>query len=282
MKLIAESGATKTDWRIIHNPNHIEQLKTSGFNPFVQKSQDLRDELTENLVPHLMEEVTSIHFYGAGCSQPTTIDSVNQALTPLFPNAAIEIQHDMLAAARALCATSAGIACILGTGSNSCLYDGKDIVGQILSGGYILGDEGSGAHLGKMLLNAYIKNELPQSLFEAFQKRYKLSKEEVVLQVYQSSRPNAYMATYARFVFHHRMHPWVAQKIYDVFHLFFEKNVLKYQDYNRLPVHFTGSIAYYYSSILRNVAGDIGVQIGKIIESPIAALTLFHLNETTN
>ena len=276
MILIADSGSTKTDWRIIDAQGNIHQAKTVGLNPYHQSTDDIAEILHQALVPQLTVPIQQVFFYGAGCANETINQTVAQALQRVFPSAQVQVYSDLLAAAHALCGHEPGIACILGTGANSCLYNGQVIVDNVPPLGYILGDEGSGTYLGKELLNRYLKRDMPEPLRRQFAKRYSVTTDSVLDNVYRQSQPNRYLASFAKFAFHHLKHPYIAQMVYDGFRQFLEKNVRKYEDYPRYKVHFTGSIAFYYSNVLRQVANDEGFAIQNIVESPIAGLTLYH------
>ncbi|MGB3585753.1 MAG: BadF/BadG/BcrA/BcrD ATPase family protein [Tunicatimonas sp.] len=276
MILIADSGSTKTDWRLIDANGKISQAKTIGFNPYHQSADDIAARLREELLPQITSEVETIHFYGAGCSTELACQTVKTALHQVFSDSRVEIYNDLLAAARALCGHQPGIACIVGTGANSCLYDGREIVDNVPPLGYILGDEGSGTWIGKQLLNHYFKRAMPEELQKPFEKRFTGSVGEVLDHVYRQPQANQYLAQFSRFAFHHLKHPWVAQLIYEGFSQFLEKNIMKYENYQRQPIHFTGGVAFYYANILRQVANDRGIRVQNILESPIAGLTLFH------
>ena len=278
MILIADSGSTKTDWRIIDAEGGIHQAKTVGLNPYHQSANDMAGILEQALVPQLQVPVEQVFFYGAGCANETISQVAQQALQRIFPSAAIRVHSDLLAAARALCGHKPGIACILGTGANSCLYDGRSIVDNVPPLGYVLGDEGSGTYIGKELLNRYLKRDLPEPLRTRFAKRYGVTTELVLDHVYRQSQPNRYLAGFAKFAFHHLKHPYIARMVYESFRQFFDRNVRRYEDYPQYKVHFTGSIAFYYSNVLRQVASDEGIMIQNIVESPIAGLTLYHQN----
>nr|MDQ3394840.1 N-acetylglucosamine kinase [Bacteroidota bacterium] len=206
---------------------------------------------------------------------------VYRAIHRVFPESVIVVEHDLLAAARALCGSEPGIACILGTGSNSCLYNGYEIVEHKLSLAFILGDEGSGAVMGKMILKKYLDEELPVHLAEKFKKRFNPNPEEILDSVYKKPFPNRYLAKYSQFLFHNLDDPYIYKLVYDCFSEFFEKTILRYTNYQKYPIHFVGSIAYYYSNILRQVANDKGVVVKNILETPIAGLTLYHSNNFT-
>ena len=280
MILIADSGSTKTDWRLINKQNSIDQGKTAGFNPFYQSAQDILTEIEQALVPQLGHEhigkVEEVHYYGAGCSTAANVEIVYQALTAVFPQASIAINNDLLAAARALCGKEAGIVGILGTGSNSCFYDGDKIVYNRPNLGFVLGDEGSGAFLGKKLVTAYLYGEMSQPLMERFSKRYNITREEVMDHVYKQSFPNRYMASFSQFLYHNLKEPFIYRLVYDSFSELFDRHILKYERASEHKVHFVGSIAFYYSNLLRQVANDKGITLRNIMESPIAGLTLFH------
>lgn len=276
MILIADSGGSKIDWRIIQVDGSIEQANTSGFNPYYQNIEDLKKNLKEFIVPIIKGKISKIYFYGAGVSSVKNQNNVKAAFTEYFPEAQIEIGWDLLAAARALCGHEAGIACILGTGSNSCLYDGNNIIGNIANLGWILADEGSGANIGKKFLVDYLREKMPSPLANQFQKRFPLTREEFLEKIYQQEKPNAFLAGFTKFIFQHLNDPYCYQLIYNSFKEFYENNVMKYENYQNLKVHFTGSIAFYFSDILRQVANDKGITVKNILEGPIAGLTLFH------
>lgn len=277
MILISDSGSTKTDWRLLLNNSQIEQVKTLGFSPRFQQSEEIYSEIKEKLLPAITEDVSEVYFYGAGCSTEQAINIVQSALKKAFPQAEIHVSEDMIAAARALCGNEPGIACILGTGSNSCFYDGEKITGSQPNLGFILGDEGSAGYMGKRLVVDYIHSELPANLEEKFRKRFNnLTRDEVVDNVYNKPMPSRYLASFTKFIFDNLKDPYCYQLAYSSFENFFDKTICKYPDYQKYKVHFVGSIAFYYSGILRQVANDKGVTLKNILESPIAGLTLYH------
>lgn len=279
MILIADSGGSKTDWRILMPGGEVKQAHTPGFNPYYQPIEDLKKSVRENLLPLIEQPVAKIFFYGAGVSSTRNQQIIKEALLEFFPSAEIEIGWDLLAAARALCGREPGIACIMGTGSNSCLYDGEKITGNVANLGWILADEGSGAYLGRILLVDYLRNKLPEHLAKSFQERYPFSREEFLEKVYQQEKPSAFLGTFTRFIYHHLKDPYCYQLVYNGFESFYENNVMKYPGYQSLKVHFTGSVAFYFSNILRQVANDKGITVKNILEGPIAGLTLYHQNE---
>jgi glucosamine kinase len=275
--LIADSGSSKTDWRIIQSDGTIQQAKTIGLNPFYQNQESIVSELTVNLLPVIVGEITDIYFYGTGCTGNDACHIVRAALQTVFVSATnIEVESDTLGAARGLCGHEVGIACILGTGANNCVYDGQYITAQIPSLGFWLGDEGSGAYLGKTLVTKYLHEDLPTDLFDKFKKRYPITRLEVLENAYKKPFPNRYFATFSKFLFDNRSHPAAYQIIYDAFSVFFDKYVCKHSNFKSYKVHFTGSVAFYYNDILRRVATEKGVTIRNVMETPIAGLTLYH------
>lgn len=280
MILIADSGSSKTDWRIVQRDGSIGQANTPGFNPYYQPIDDLKKNIRETLLPAVSEPVDRIYFYGAGVSSDKNQQIIRDAFLEFFPDAYIEIGWDLLAAARALCGREPGIACIMGTGSNSCLYDGEKIVDNVANLGWILADEGSGASIGKKFLVDYLRKKMPQSLADQFQKRFPQTREEFLEKIYQQEKPSAFLASFAKFIFQHLKEPYCYQLVYNSFAEFYENNVMQYPGYRNLKVHFTGSIAFYFSDILRQVANDKGITVKNILEGPIAGLTLYHTQAT--
>ncbi len=278
MILIAESGSTKTDWRIIREDGTIAQAKTVGFNPYYQTSDDIAEELRKNLLPQITGIVTEVFYYGTGITNDEKASVITSAIRSVFTDIqTIEAHSDMLAAARALCGREAGIACILGTGSNSCFYDGAKIAFQVPPLGFWLGDEGSGGNLGKNLILSYLHKEMPEDLRTKFEKRFGVKDRlEIIENAYQKPFPNRYFASFSKFLFDNRQHPFAYHLVSSAFGMFFEKYILKYPDFQSYKIHFTGSVAFYYSDILRRAASEKGCAVGVIMESPIAGLTLFH------
>lgn len=276
MIVIADSGGSKTDWRILSSDKSIGQAHGGGFNPYYQPIEDLKQNIEAVLMPQLKEPVEKVFFYGAGVSSDKNQQRVKEAFAHYFPNASVEVGWDLLAAARALCGREAGIACIMGTGSNSCLYDGEKITDNVANLGWILADEGSGAAIGKRFLVDYLRGKLPPDLSAQFQARFPLSREEFLEKVYQQERPSAFLASFTKFIFQHLKEPYCFELIYNSFAEFYENNVMRYAGYENLKVHFTGSIAFYFSDVLRQVANDKGITVKNILEGPIAGLTLYH------
>ena len=277
--LIADSGSTKTDWLFLAPDGERLELRTDGINP----ARDARDIIYNVLYHQLLtqlpqaSQVQKVFFYGAGCIEPFS-KTVQDVLRELFPVSDVEVESDLLGAARALCGHEAGIACILGTGSNSCLFDGKDIVMHTPPLGYILGDEGSGSFLGKMLLNALFKGTFPESLKEAFCDKYKLSLPGIIERVYRLPAPNAFLASLVPFIAEHRTEPALHAMLVDAFRLFIVRNIAIY-GHREMPIHCVGGIAYQFEEELHAAAAAEDRQIGRILRRPIEAFVQYHLSE---
>ena len=276
MILLADSGGSKLDWRLLQNDGTITQANSPGFNPYYQSIEDLKTHINTALIPKITEPVSKIFFYGAGVSSEKNQRHIKTAFLEFFPDAHIEIGWDLLAAARALCGQEPGIACIMGTGSNSCLYDGEQIIGNVANLGWILADEGSGANIGRKFLVDYLREIMPENLRVQFNQRFPLTREEFLEKVYQHERPSAFLASFTKFIFQHLKEPYCYQLVSTSFSEFYENNVMKYENYKNLKVHFTGSVAFYFSDLLPQVANDKGITVKNILEGPIAGLTLYH------
>jgi N-acetylglucosamine kinase-like BadF-type ATPase len=277
MILIADGGSTKTDWRLIKEGREYKQIQTSGFNPYLVGSDEIEEILWKELQPYVDNTaISTVYYYGAGCSTPVKNMIVETAFEKVFPNARLNISHDLLAAAHALCGDEEGIAAILGTGSNSCYYDGKDIKDGIFSLGYFFGDEGSGAYLGKQLLIAYLHKELPGDLEAKFRNEYTLSNENILDAVYTKPAPSRFLASFSRFINENRDHLFIYSLITEAFRAFYKYQVCCYAKHKEVPVHFVGSVAYHYSDILTSIGLEFGIKTGKFIQAPIDGLVEYH------
>lgn len=277
--LIADSGSTKTDWVLLDKNNHvIFQFKTMGFNPYFQSSDDISNEIKTNLIPELksyLSKIELISFYGAGCSSEDKIKVVKQGLYLAFGNISSEVNHDLLAAARALCGKEKGIACILGTGSNSCVYDGEIIVENVPSVGYLFGDHGSGAQIGKSFIQNYFDDKLPSHIKTAFEKEG-YHREIILEHIYKKNMPSKYLASLVPFITTLNNDTFIKTLLKQCFTSFFESQVCKYTNSKSLPVNCVGSIAYYYKDLITEVATERGYKMGNIIKSPIDGLIKYH------
>ena len=275
MILIADSGSTSTNWVLVEHGKSIQSLFTPGINPFYQTPEEIAGEiatLTLNVKP---SSVKAIYFYGAGCVADK-IEMVKQAIAQSFTQSQIYVESDLVAAARGLLQHEAGIACILGTGSNSCFYDGKNIVSNVSPLGFILGDEGSGAVLGKKFIADCLKNQLPEELKNKFLTTFGLTANDIINHVYRKPFPNRYLAQFTPFLADNMAEPAIYNLIFDSFTDFFVRNVMQYPNFEEYPVSFVGSIAYYFKDILEVVAFELGITLGEIKQSPLEGLVAFH------
>jgi N-acetylglucosamine kinase-like BadF-type ATPase len=276
MILIADSGSTKTHWCVADCQFVEREIFTKGINPFYQTEVEISDEIEFGLLPELDEiQVDAIYFYGAGCSFREKKELVRLALAAHFTDAIIEIESDLLGAARALFQQDKGIACILGTGSNSCLYNGIEIVQNVSPLGFILGDEGSGAVLGKHLIADCLKNQLPERLSNQLLDEYDLTPSLILDNVYKKPFPNRFLAKFTPFILEHIEEPTIFNLIYDSFDAFFIRNVMQYPLEN-MKVGFVGSVAYYFRDTLEIVASERGIVISEIVQSPMEGLVKYH------
>jgi N-acetylglucosamine kinase-like BadF-type ATPase len=277
MILIADSGSTKTDWRLVNENSEISSFSTIGFNPYFIDGSSVLRELEKSELSRFKKEITLIFFYGAGCSTEENRQIIKNSFSNFFINADINVNHDMLAAARSACGYKKGIVGILGTGSNSCLYDGNDIVENVTALGFVLGDYGSGANIGKRFIKAYLENELPKEISELFYATYKLTATDILEAVYKKALPNKFLASFSLFVSKHIDNVFIEQLVKEQFGLFFEKNICKYTNYQNQKIYLVGSIAFVYEQLIKDVANQYHLKIEKVIKQPIDGLVKFHL-----
>ena len=278
MILIADSGSTKTDWCVVENGQPIQQISTKGINPFFQSEEEISNEIATSLLPQLKTNaLDAVYFYGAGCGFPDKIAMVHRAITKhLQIKREVEVNTDMLAVAHGLCQHEAGIACIMGTGSNSCYYDGKQIVSNVSPLGFILGDEGSGAVLGKLLVGDILKNQMTPELKEKFLKQFGLTPADIIDRVYRKPFPNRFLASLSPFLAQNIDEPCIHALVLGSFKSFLKRNVMQYENFRNSKVHFIGSVAFYYKTILAEAAQEMNIQLGTIIESPMEGLIKYH------
>lgn len=278
MILIADSGSTKTDWRILDKSEVIAQTQTVGFNPYYQDADSIANELKINLLPLCTKEITQVFYYGTGVTNEEKAGVVKDSILKVFPTCQqIEAQSDVVGAARAACGKTAGIACILGTGSNSIYFDGEKTGFQVPPLGFWLGDEGSGGHLGKSLLLNYLHKELPLEMRVKFEGKYGVMDRLTVLEnAYHKPFPNRYFATFSRFLFDNLEDDFCKSLVENCFLQFFQKYILKYPMCHETNVNFVGSVAFYYRDLLTNIADSQKIKIGKVLKSPIDGLVEFH------
>ena len=295
MILIADSGSTKTDWALVDDSTVLTRIKTQGINPFNQDEEKIRQIVSSELLPSLDKVsegrgISALYFYGSGCT-PEMGEGLRKILVDYFPDTReIECNGDLLAAARAVCGRNAGIACILGTGANSCLYDGTKIIANTPPLGYILGDEGSGAVLGKLFMNGIFKGFLPEKLKNEYLEWAGLTYADVIRKVYREPLANRFLAKTANFIASHLdEEPLLAQMVEDNFRSFFDKNLVQYEqvleqkEYSMLNVQcskkkvgFVGGISYQFSAQLKKIANEKGYEVNMIMKSPIDGLIGYH------
>lgn len=256
----------------------MASLYTSGVNPFFRTTESIYEELLIELLPHIAATVDNIYFYGSGILNEEKADVVRLALHKLFPGSKIELFSDVVAASRSLFGNSAGIACILGTGSNACLYDGQKVVGGISPLGFILGDEGSGAVLGKKLLGDFFKEVMPEPLRKKFAQKYQLTRGEVLQRVYKTERPNFYLASFAPFLSEELSSNYVQQLVRSSLVEFFERNVTKISGYESHPIGFVGSIGFHFKEIVEEICESYHLPCQAILQEPMEELVKYHLN----
>lgn len=275
MKLIAESGSTRTEWALVEDNHLVQRVFTEGLNPFFQTRREISRSVRLGLPESFFKKkLDQVYYYGAGCSSYEKKNILGASLVAQFKTP-IQVESDLLAAARGLFKCEAGIACILGTGSNSCFYDGKIIVKNVKAAGYILGDEGSGAILGKLFLADLLKGLAPKELANEFHEKFRISVNDVMESVYNLPFPNRFLGTIAYFLGDYMDNEYVYNLLTNNLRSFFNRNVCQY-DYINYPIRFVGSLAYAYPDILQEVAQEFGVEIDVIEETPMNGLIEFH------
>lgn len=278
MILIADSGSTKCAWKIISRSEERVTLYTTGINPFFRTTESIYEELLIKLFPATDSSVEKIFFYGSGIINQEKAAIIGNALKMLYPVAIIELYSDVVAASRAIFGSGKGIACILGTGSNACLYDGEKVLEGISPLGFILGDEGSGAVLGKKLLGDYFKKVMPESLRRKFEEKYHLTREEALQRVYKTDKPNHFLASFAPFLSEELKNEYATQVVRSSFIEFFERNVIKISDYQNYPIGFVGSVAFHFGAIVTEVCEEYQLNCISILQEPMEGLVRYHLN----
>ena len=278
MIAIIESGSTKSDWVLVKDGTPLPKISTIGFNPFfhtpafiaqnIQKHHKLYDQAAA---------IQQVYFYGAGCSSNELCAIVEEGLQIVFTNAKIQVGHDLAACAYATYTGKPAIACILGTGSNSCYYDGQNVTEEVPALSYVLGDEGSGSYYGKILLSKFLYKQLPPHLHEDFYNEYKLDKTTILTNVYFKPNPNVYIASFMKFASRHKDDPFIIDMVREGMCKFMKIHVLCFENYKEVETNFIGSIAHYFREILRQEAKALGIKVGTIIKNPVDGLVNYHL-----
>lgn len=276
VQLIADSGATKCDWKLIGIPKP-KKFTTQGISPYFLPPEAIATLLHNEVIPRLKgTQVDAVHFYGTGLSHPANQKILQRVLRKQFPKAELEVATDIVGAARALCGREKGIACILGTGSNSCYYNGKKIVRNSPGIGYILGDEGSGAYLGKKLVQYYLYDIMEEPLRTAFEQRFHQQRADIMESVYKKPLANRYLASLAIFLAENRGHYMVENILEDGLRDFFHQHLFSFREIRSVPIHFTGSIAFGFKDVLLELCKFYELKAGKIIKTPLQGLIDYH------
>lgn len=281
MILIADSGSTKCDWMLLQGQTTVFDLNTMGFNPYFHDETLIVNMLRQEaqLMAHA-DKVRHLYFYGAGCSSPELNQVVRGALQILFPHADVHVGHDLEGAALATYQGVPQIACIMGTGSNSCFFDGKEVHEEVPALAYILGDEGSGSYYGKRLLADFLYKRMPAHLHASFEEDYALSKDIVMENVYMRPHANVYLASFMKFCTRHLADPYIRDMVRAGMLEFLGTHVLCFQNCRQVPVNFVGSVAYYFEAALRECAAELQLKVGRVVKKPIHGLVEYHMKYT--
>lgn len=276
IKLIADSGSTKAEWCLLDGKKK-KSFDTQGMSPYFLNGDQIESVVNLELKSKLKGiEPAEIFYYGTGCSNPNNIKTVKKALQKVFPKAAISVNHDLMGAAKALCGDEKGVACILGTGSNSCYYNGKKIIKNSPGLGFILGDEGSGAYLGKKVVQYFLYNTYDPDLMDRFNAKYNTNAVEILEAVYKQPLPNRYLAGFVTFLVENRGHFMIENIIEDGFNEFFFHHVYKYKESWTLPINFIGSVAFGFKDVLKEMCNTYELQLGKVLKNPMEGLVRYH------
>ena len=280
--LIADSGSTKAEWCLL-NGNKRKTIYTQGISPYFLTTDQIQQILIVELKEKLKNiEPDKVYYYGTGCSNPENVVSVKKALKNTFSKAKIFVDHDLMGAAQALCGNGKGVACILGTGSNSCYYNGKKIVKNSPGLGFILGDEGSGAYLGKKVVQYYLYHTFDSDLMDRFQAKYNTTAAEILDAVYKHALPNRYLAGFVPFLIENRGHFMIENIIEDGFNDFFFNHVYKYRESWIMPIHFIGSVAFGFKDVLKDMCDSYELQLGRVLKNPMDGLVKYHKENSSD
>ena len=279
MKLIIDAGSTKMEWILMDGNAIVRRFTTEGFNPNYADRQCLVETCHGASLP---DGIQSIHYYGTGCGNDQNRQTIKEVFQQHFPYADIHVTHDLMAVCHAVLGREKGIACILGTGSNSCIYDGEHIIEQAVSLGYLLGDEGSGCHIGKQLLRGYFYGFMPADLKRKFEETYPLTHEELIDHLYHQPQPSRYLASFAHFAGENQNHPYVHDLVKGCFKAFIEAFILRYEDCKSMKISFVGSIAYHFEDLLKQTLADYGLKIGEVMQAPAEGLIRYYQRANNN
>ena len=278
--IVADSGSTKTDWLLMEQGGKCDIYSTIGLNPYFADNDKIKSVIIDEILPKVDKLVVNrIEFYGAGCASDANKIKLKTILNSVFHDAKVKISTDILGAAKSLFGNEPGIACILGTGTNTCFYDGKEIAKNIPSLGFILGDEGSGAYIGKIIIKAFLTDELPFDLKLSFIKKYNITRDLIIENVYNKPNPNAYLASYCEFLYENLHNEFIIALIKKSFRRFIKYYILKYDNYKNANIGFVGSVGYYFKDLLDEVLAECDLKSYKNIKSPIEGLKDHYLQQ---
>lgn len=276
VKLIADSGSTKTEWCLISDGKKKKAV-TQGLSPYFLNAEQISEILKKELPGAFASAMPGeIYFYGTGCSNDNNARIVKKAITSVFKGSSVKVDHDLMGAAKAVCGNSKGVACILGTGSNSCYYNGKKIIKNSPGLGYVLGDEGSGAYMGKKVVQYFLYNTFEPDLMDRFMAKYNVTSAEILEAVYKKPLPNRYLSNFVPFLIENRGHYMIENIIEDSLNDFFFNHVYKYSQSWTMPVHFVGSVAYGFKDVLKDMCNSYELQLGTVIKNPMDGLINYH------
>lgn len=276
VKLIADSGSTKTEWCLISDGKK-KKAATQGLSPYFLNGQQISDVLKNELPSTFMTNMPDeVYFYGTGCSNANNAKIVKKAISSVFKNAKVNVDHDLMGAAKSVCGNTKGVACILGTGSNSCYYNGKKIIKNSPGLGYVLGDEGSGAYMGKKVVQYFLYKTFEPDLMDRFSAKYNLTSSEILEAVYKKPLPNRYLSNFVPFLVENRGHYMIENIIEDSLNDFFFNHIYKYSQSWTMPIHFVGSVAYGFKDVLKEMCNSYELQLGTVIKNPMDGLINYH------
>lgn len=275
MQLIIDSGSTKMEWIFLDGKTVKNRFTTEGFNPNYSDIQCL-EYIVSSVETQCLASLQAIHYYGTGCGSEKNCQLIKEVFQNRFPKAEIHVTHDLMAACHAVLGHEKGIACILGTGSNSCVYDGENIAEKAVSLGYLVGDEGSGSHIGRAVVRAYFYDFMPEKLRQQFNKDFHLELKGFVQQLYHNRQPSKYLASFAKFAGEHQDEPFMHELIQGCFYEFIKAFVFRFKDCKLLKISFVGSVAYHFQDILTECLEQHGLTLGEVMQSPADGLIRYH------
>jgi len=275
--LLADSGSTKTEWCLVKQDNASKTLFTGGLNPYYHTEESIGEILRDKLIPALDNiPVDGVYFYGAGCTGDEHTTMLRKVLSDVFGTETVEVESDIMGSVRAVCGHKPGIAGILGTGANSCKYDGEKVIDNVPVLGFILGDEGSAGYFGRKILQGYFYREMPEDLKNDLEASYDMNRGTILENVYKKPQPNTYVAGFAKFIGRHSGHPYIQGILREGLQEAVQRHILKYDGVYEVPVGFVGSVAYHNAALLRDVLRENGLTTGEILQNPMPNLVKYH------